>query len=198
MKIIVGSVLVGAVLGDDHDEPVCPLYQSTAAKVRHLTVALPKSCLLCWDTRATLVSIAFVYPHSVVLARRNEDTVRHDMKRTSIFAVMSQACAWIPSCTVEGCDSKCVANIFGENKLVKSLESVYQSSMMCTLVSTMVTGASFEGDTQSRRLQVPLSMLFQSDACQHHVTVHLLAECDIQHAIYLQNIRGISATQSSR
>lgn len=71
-----------------------------------------------------------------------------------------QACAWIPSCTIAGCESKCVANIFGENKLMESVENMLQSAMLCSMISTLIgAGDMMNMNSESRRLQVRLSVL---------------------------------------
>lgn len=69
-----------------------------------------------------------------------------------------QACAWIPSCIVAGCDTKCVANIYGENKVMDSLEHLYTTAMMCTAVSSVVKATAV--GMAGRRLQVLLGRAF--------------------------------------
>ena len=83
-----------------------------------------------------------------------EEFVTHCVARNANLLVAFQACAWIPSCSVAGCDTMCVANIYGENKVMHSLELMYTTAMMCSAVSYVVKqGAS---GMDGRRLQVLL------------------------------------------
>lgn len=66
-----------------------------------------------------------------------------------LYQDADKACAWVSSCSVTDCTSKCVANMFDENKLTDRLDMMQGVALTCTALATTVNGAGM----MSRRLQ---------------------------------------------